>query len=392
MQSANKDYSHQTLYDIIYSFYSYDDIKLSKEIIYNILGKSVTTRKNPDRKKKELDDLMQCFNEFNADTSRETKIKFVSDNYKKMSPLGLEFVAPLLINLTEEVSKINEILPKILDVKSEVRNTADTVRDLKMELNHTSSAIEKSLNNIENSNYGNKINSPRTVLSMNNQNSITKLKNSFEALSLGKTNNLGQEHINTASSPNLSFSEKLKPSTPKVTVDDLTNALILNDQKNLANMGSPSKKRSEEQHKIIETDKSMNIIYNKTSSPRNNEEENEDNEGEWIVYNSKKRRNSSRNKRFTGARNGPGNFRAASRTCDLFVGRVDLNVKSQDISDYVLDSFGVNVLDIEKLDIASKSYNAFKISINLSDRDTLFKPDDWPQGIIINKFYSKRSR
>ena len=186
MQSANKDYSHQTLYDIIYSFYSYDDIKLSKEIIYNILGKSVTTRKNPDRKKKELDDLMQCFNEFNADTSRETKIKFVSDNYKKMSPLGLEFVAPLLINLTEEVSKINEILPKILDVKSEVRNTADTVRDLKMELNHTSSAIEKSLNNIENSNYGNKINSPRTVLSMNNQNSITKLKNSFEALSLGK--------------------------------------------------------------------------------------------------------------------------------------------------------------------------------------------------------------
>ena len=51
-----------------------------------------------------------------------------------MLPVGLEFIAPILIDLSGEINKINSILPNILDIKSAVINTADTVRDFKKDL------------------------------------------------------------------------------------------------------------------------------------------------------------------------------------------------------------------------------------------------------------------
>ena len=45
--------SNQAIYDIVYSIYSYEEIKSSKEIINNILDKQIVTRRDPDRKKKE---------------------------------------------------------------------------------------------------------------------------------------------------------------------------------------------------------------------------------------------------------------------------------------------------------------------------------------------------
>ena len=68
---------------IVYSFYSYEKIKLSKEIIYNILDKQIVTRRDPDGEKKELSDLMDTYAGFSENKSRENRYKFVSDTYKK---------------------------------------------------------------------------------------------------------------------------------------------------------------------------------------------------------------------------------------------------------------------------------------------------------------------
>ena len=51
-----------------------------------------------------------------------------------MPPVGLEYFNPIINNLSEEVSKINNLLPKIFDIKSEVCNTADSVRNIKLQL------------------------------------------------------------------------------------------------------------------------------------------------------------------------------------------------------------------------------------------------------------------
>ena len=69
----------------------------------------------------------------------KTKVRFLSESYKHMPPIGMEIIAPIMVNLSEEIAKINEILPKILDIKTEVLNTADTVRQLKIDMNEIKS-------------------------------------------------------------------------------------------------------------------------------------------------------------------------------------------------------------------------------------------------------------
>ena len=101
LTSARNDYAEEALFDIIHSFYSIDDIKLGKNILSDILNKEAAIRRDPSKKKKEIMDLFQLFDEFIS--SKNTKDIFVSDNYKKMPPVGMQFIAPILLNLSEEV-------------------------------------------------------------------------------------------------------------------------------------------------------------------------------------------------------------------------------------------------------------------------------------------------
>ena len=63
-----------------------------------------------------------------------------------MPPVGLEMFAPILNNLAEDINKINDILPKILDIKCEVVNTADTVRQMKIEMHELNGKFSTAVN------------------------------------------------------------------------------------------------------------------------------------------------------------------------------------------------------------------------------------------------------
>ena len=88
-------------------------------------------RWDPEKKRKDLDEVIEFLDELRACKS---KTRFVSDNYKKIPPVGLEFIAPILTNLTGEVERLIELLPKILDTKSEVVNAAGTVKQLRVDV------------------------------------------------------------------------------------------------------------------------------------------------------------------------------------------------------------------------------------------------------------------
>ena len=120
----------KTLKDVAFSFYTHEGIKAAKTEICNLLRKDIQWRRDPE-KKKDLSDVI----EFHAELmSKRNNFKFVCNSYKAMPPLGMEMIAPLLLNLTTEINKINELLPKIVDIKSEVLNTADTVRQVCVEM------------------------------------------------------------------------------------------------------------------------------------------------------------------------------------------------------------------------------------------------------------------
>lgn len=145
LKSASGDFSEDALFDLAHTFYSHESIKTSKTTLANLLHKDITWRRDPE-KKKDLRDVVNFLKEI-SDAKR--KIKFLSDSYKGMPPIGLEFIGPLISNLAGEVTKINDILPKILDIKSEVRNTADAVRNLKADVSDIKKKFDSAVAGIE---------------------------------------------------------------------------------------------------------------------------------------------------------------------------------------------------------------------------------------------------
>ena len=147
MNAASDDYSNHSLQEVIYSFYSLEEIRAAKEILYNILKKDLKERRDPDKKRKELKDLMDSYEEMKND--KKIKVKLVANSYKKMPPVGLELFAPILTNLSEEIKRINDVLPKILDIKSEVVNTADTVRQMKTDVTELKTKFSNAITGME---------------------------------------------------------------------------------------------------------------------------------------------------------------------------------------------------------------------------------------------------
>ena len=90
LSSAKNDYADEALFDLMYSFYSLEDIKVAKDLTSNLLDKDVIKRNNPEKKRKDLEDLLEFFNEIKGNDKYKKDV-FVSDSYKRMPPLGLEF-------------------------------------------------------------------------------------------------------------------------------------------------------------------------------------------------------------------------------------------------------------------------------------------------------------
>ena len=76
-----------------------------------------------------------------------------------------------------------------------------------------------------------------------------------------------------------------------------------------------------------------------------------------------------------------GNFKAAERVSDLFLEGVDIDASRKSNIDYVLNTFYINMINLSQIPILSQSFSAFKITVRLHDRDKLFNPELWPQGI-----------
>ena len=139
LNSAKADHNDESLTEIANSFYSYEEIKDAKTEVMNLLGKDVPFRRGHDKKLMDMKDVTDLLHEI---ASSKTKVRFVSDSYKKMPPIGMEMIAPLLVNLTGEVARINDMLPKILDIKTEVMNTADTMRQLRIDVSDIRGTFE----------------------------------------------------------------------------------------------------------------------------------------------------------------------------------------------------------------------------------------------------------
>ena len=413
LNSAQNDFSSGTLLDVACAFYSHESIKTSKTTLATLLHKDIVWRRDPEKKKKDLRDVFDFLKEV---SETKMKVKFLSDSYKGMPPVGLEFIAPLLSNLSEEMTKINDVLPKILDIKTEVTNTADTVRQLRSDVTEIktkfSSAvagIQEAADDIMDDDLGiiNDLRSFRESLSNGHLLQDTDGQEVFlgerreNRMSFAGAVGLTPKHI---PSDDFRRQNQLTGSTSNKVTDTSTGAITKTNKgvinKHIITNKGMNKDTVHDVDHMSPSGSGTSGISGESSRKRSMQDE----EG-WRVVNRKRKPRTSHqtsvgqqgfrkrdNYRVLGAsKDDRFSLRAVGRTADVFLGRVDKNVEESDIEQYIRDVFDIAVKKIEILKIKTDEYNAFKVTVDLSERDNLFKPDLWPEGMIVNKFYKRGS-
>ena len=93
-----------------------------------------------------------------------------------------------------------------------------------------------------------------------------------------------------------------------------------------------------------------------------------------------------------GSLNNSGQFKSGESTLDLFIGNVNIDTEINDITDFILKQTKINCVNIEKLEVKSKLYNCFKITVKANDRDILLNGNYWPCGVRVKKYFIKRNK
>lgn len=400
VNSAHADFPFDSLSEVAYSFYSHEEIKVAKELLCNLLKKDIVWRRDPDKKKKDLKDLLEMHEELIAS---KKKVNIVTDTYKKMPPVGMSVFAPVLSNLADEIAKINEILPKILDVKTEVCNTADTVRQMKVDIVDIKNKFKYAVSGMEEASR-NMVNAELDVIE--ELQSFRKSVGPNEVFDI-----IEQERREVNEVAKKSYADLVKTPKENAKVADISSLpgqlsnieSIVSDartgaiSKSIPKSSAGSKKNGDlwgkrQSHNSNKKKKSVlsSSSLDSSDSFRNNE---------WTLVKSRNairrdRLNNNRNeKKVMGSRKTEGGlFRAAVVTADVFVGRVDSNVTAENVDSYVRENFSINPVCVSRLDIRSNQYAAFKVNVRLNDRDKLFDESLWPQDIIVKKFYNRQKR
>ena len=169
----------------------------------------------------------------------------------------------------------------------------------------------------------------------------------------------------------------------------------------LSSMNTHSPPKNEVHNQLETSSKNKSFSPSSSDTPRySNEaqESNNDDETEWIKVDHHRKKNKSMRRhnstsQVTGAMASyDGKFKAADRTCDLYIGKVAKTVEVISIKEYIENNFNVKVLNIAILEIKTAYFNAFKVTVSANERQALFKPDKWPEGVVIDKFYNRKGK
>lgn len=307
--------------------------------------------------------MMHLHEEF---ATSELKIIFVANTPRRMPLQGMEMLSLPIINLYEEVSKLSDLLPKILDVKIEVTNTEDTVRQLRADFMHLNGKFSKALEGLECTAMEvkdadiealSKFISFRESLGMPSlpHNSDAATPNDALARDVSGTGSLGVKDMEGVSHDKCNVPANKNSTITAIAVNQCS---ITNIRACTANYAS-TLKSDVKRHSDAVTDPNTGAI-SKTTRPRclslhkDSTEQHRSSEDEWrrmgsdpvgairsedgwnVVDNRRKRNRANQNKVIGGgSSNVP--FKTVKKYVDVYVGRLELDVGC-DVTGYIKEN------------------------------------------------------
>ena len=92
-----------------------------------------------------------------------------------------------------------------------------------------------------------------------------------------------------------------------------------------------------------------------------------------------------------GSKQSTGALKGVRDSKDLYVGRCNPDVKTEDIKNYVKDEAGIDVIYCCIISKDDAPVKAFKITVIAEDADKLLDPSIWPNNIRVRKYFSRTS-
>ena len=84
-------------------------------------------------------------------------------------------------------------------------------------------------------------------------------------------------------------------------------------------------------------------------------------------------------------------WKGADLTSNYYVGRVDIDVDPQRIVDDIETQLGVRVIEFAEIKRIPNRYKSFRLCIRRSDVKKLLVEDFWPEDVVIDRYFGKRS-
>ena len=103
------------------------------------------------------------------------------------------------------------------------------------------------------------------------------------------------------------------------------------------------------------------------------------------------RRERRKNKTIVGtSTNMSCSIRGAPQLCrDMFITRVDVGTSLEELTHFI-EQHKIHVIKIVKVSHVKAKFSSFKVTVNVSDINSLLDANMWPSGIIVRRFYEKR--
>ena len=299
-------------------------------------------------------------------------------------------------------------MPKVLDIKSQVINTADTVRQLRNDVIEVKDKFDKAVSGIEEATNDIKEDDLAVL------NDIRSFRMSFgDASSLVTEKALPVDEVteydrNYALALRASLEDSdgrgkevecnLEESDPNIS-QTRTGAIPRIKTVSKSNKKKKTRQNNKENHNTVdislcsESDTSINLKEGYEKENRYS------GDGAWKLVGGRRSNPISKytgprsynNYRVMGSRKSEqSSMKAVKRTADVFLGRVEKSMKVEEIVQYIKDNFEIEVENIEALKIRTDKFNAFKITVLSTDRERLFNSELWPEGMVVNKYYNRK--
>ena len=76
---------------------------------------------------------------------------------------------------------------------------------------------------------------------------------------------------------------------------------------------------------------------------------------------------------------------------DFFLYRIDKNTTDEDIRQHIIGK-GIKKFELLLQSNEASSYKAYKLSVQVTDKEIIFNPNTWPEGVNVRKWIERSNQ